>query len=453
LEIAMKKLLTFLLLALLLAACGPAQSTVLQASGQIEATQIAIAPELSGRVVDVQVAEGDSVKAGDPLLTLDDSLLQAQKRTLEAGLDAANANVDAAQSALDMAQLSYDQTLSAALAADRQTRITDWRTLPPDAFDQPVWYFTHAEQISAAQADVESAKAALDEAQANLTAVMQGNNNADFLEAEASLAAARATFLSAREVNSRSQALSDAKLTDSEKSDYNKLTDAATDTYDDARDALNRAQDTYDNLVGTQAAKEVTKARAKLSVAQERYYLAMDGLRAVQTGADSPEVVMAAQVIEQARTTLEAAKSSVKQAEAQLSQVETQIEKLMVSAPQDGVVLVRSVQPGEVAQAGMTVMTIAKLDTLKVTVYIPEDHYGEVKLGDSASLSTDSFPGETFTASVTRIADQAEYTPRNVQTKEERQTTVYAVELSVENPDGKLKPGMPVDVIFAPPSK
>jgi len=60
----------------------------------------------------------------------------------------------------------------------------------------------------------------------------------------------------------------------------------------------------------------------------------------------------------------------------------------------------------------------------------------------------DSFPGETFTAIVTRIADQAEYTPRNVQTREERQTTVYAVELSADNPGGKFKPGMPVDVTF-----
>ena len=281
----MKKIIILLLASLLLASCGPAQSTALQASGQIEATEIAVAPELSGRVVDVLVAEGDSVKAGDPLL-------QAQKGTLEAGLDAANANLAAAQSALDMAQLSYDQTLSAALAAVQQTRITDWRTLPPDAFDQPEWYFTQNEQISAAQADVESAKAALDDAQANLTAVIQGKDNATFLEAEANLATARATFLSAREVNSRSQGLSDVKLTDAEKSDYDKLTNAASDSYDDARDALNRAQDTYDTLLGTQAAKEVTKARAKLSVAQERYYLAMDGLRALQTGADSPEVVM-----------------------------------------------------------------------------------------------------------------------------------------------------------------
>ena len=98
-------------------------------------------------------------------------------------------------------------------------------------------------------------------------------------------------------------------------------------------------------------------------------------------------------------------------------------------------------------------LTVARLETLTVTVYISEDRYGEVSLGEAATLQVDSFPGESFAATVTRIADQAEYTPRNVQTKEERQTTVYAVELSVGNQDGRLKPGMPVDVTFSAPAR
>ncbi len=84
-----------------------------------------------------------------------------------------------------------------------------------------------------------------------------------------------------------------------------------------------------------------------------------------------------------------------------------------------------------------------------MTVFIPENRYGEVILGQQVVLKVDSFPGETFTARVTRISDQAEFTPQNVQTTEGCQTTVYAVELSVDNPDGKLKPGMPVDVDFS----
>ena len=89
-------------------------------------------------------------------------------------------------------------------------------------------------------------------------------------------------------------------------------------------------------------------------------------------------------------------------------------------------------------------------EKLSVTVYLPENRYGQISLGDKAILSVDSFPDDEFQASVVRIADQAEYTPRNVQTQEERQNTVYAIELSLDNPSGKLKPGMPADVIFQP---
>jgi len=433
----MKKLFTFLLLTLFLVGCGPANSTALQASGQIEATEIAVAPELSGRVVDVSVGEGDSVTVGDPLLNLDDSLLQAQKRTLKTGLDSANANIQAAQAALDMAQLQYDQTLSAALEAEKTARIAIWKESKPGEFDQPTWYFNRDERIKATQAEVEAAKANLETEQEKLASVEQQVTSAAFLDAESKLSEARITFENAKEVRDRTNGTNGAELRD-----------AADTAYDDAKIDLDDAQKDYDDALTTDDAKDVLEARARVYVAQERYDSAKDALRAFQTGADSPEVAIAAQAVDQAKANLEAAQTSVNQVQAQLSQIDTQMEKLVVYAPEDGVVLVRSVQPGEVAQAGMTVMTIAKLDKLTVTVYIPEDRYGEVSLGNTASLSVDSFPGETFSATVTRIADQAEYTPRNVQTKEERQTTVYAVELSVENPDGKLKPGMPVDVTF-----
>ena len=83
-----------------------------------------------------------------------------------------------------------------------------------------------------------------------------------------------------------------------------------------------------------------------------------------------------------------------------------------------------------------------------VTVYVPENQYGVISLGDRATVTADSFPGEKFDATVTRIADKAEYTPRNVQTQDDRSTTVYAIELVVADPDGQLSPGMPIDVKF-----
>jgi len=79
---------------------------------------------------------------------------------------------------------------------------------------------------------------------------------------------------------------------------------------------------------------------------------------------------------------------------------------------------------------------------------LPEDSYGSVKLSQAARVNVDSYPGVSFPAVVVQIADQAEFTPRNVQTAEGRRTTVYAIKLDVPNPDGKLKPGMPADVTF-----
>jgi len=138
----------------------------------------------------------------------------------------------------------------------------------------------------------------------------------------------------------------------------------------------------------------------------------------------------------------------VAQAEETLRTFDVQAEKLIVRAPQDGVVLVRNIEVGEVVGPGATVFVLGQLDTLQLTVYLPEDSYGHVKLGQTARVTVDSYPGVTFSAAVVRIADQAEFTPRNVQTVEGRRTTVYAIKLDVPNPDGKLKPGMPADVTF-----
>ncbi len=139
---------------------------------------------------------------------------------------------------------------------------------------------------------------------------------------------------------------------------------------------------------------------------------------------------------------------AISQAGVELQTIDLQLEDLISRAPVNGVVLTRSIQPGEVLVPGVTALTIGDLNQLTITVYVAEDRYGEIRLGDKAQVTVDSFPEEAFDAVVVRIADRAEFTPRNVQTEEDRRTTVYAVELMVEAPLGKLKPGMPADVVF-----
>ena len=176
-------------------------------------------------------------------------------------------------------------------------------------------------------------------------------------------------------------------------------------------------------------------------VAQQRYDAAYARLLLLQTGAESPAVISAAKSLNQAETTLTQAKAS-------LALIDTQIDKLIVTAPMDGVVLTRNVEPGEFVQPGSTAFVLGQLTDLTITVYIPEDRYGEIRLGQGAEVSVDSFPDQTFTASVVQIADKAEFTPRNVQTVEGRSSTVYAIKLSVTDPQGRLKIGMPADVAF-----
>jgi HlyD family secretion protein len=110
--------------------------------------------------------------------------------------------------------------------------------------------------------------------------------------------------------------------------------------------------------------------------------------------------------------------------------------------------MTRNAQPGSVFNAGATLLTLTRLDELTITVYVPEDRVGEVSLGQAAEVAVDSFPGVTFKATVIYISDQAEFTPRNVQTVAGRKNTVFAVKLTLKDTSGKLKPGMPADVTF-----
>jgi RND family efflux transporter MFP subunit len=152
--------------------------------------------------------------------------------------------------------------------------------------------------------------------------------------------------------------------------------------------------------------------------------------------------------VDTAHSRLKAADAALLQGQAELDLIDVQVKKLTVVSPIDGVVLNQIVEVGEVVQVGTPVMTVGRLSTLKITVYLPEDRYGEIMLGQEARVTVDSFPGQEFPATVVYIADQAEYTPRNVQTVEGRRNTVFAIELKIENADGKLKPGMPADVDF-----
>jgi len=408
----------------------------LTASGTVEAAQVSIAPELSGKVVEVLVDEGDSVAAGDILFRLDDSLLKAQRNLAAASLDTAKSAVSSAEAAVASARAQYTLTVNAALVEDAALRTTDWKLSEPTDYDQPSWYFGRAEQLSAFEAESQSAQDALTKAQDDLKFYEEKAASGGFLESEQRLNEARAAYQIAQEV------------LDSTNSADQELRDAAQTVFDDAKAELEDAQKEYDDALTTEGADDILQARAELRIAQERFDHAADRLRALQTGLNSPKVLAAQKAVEQAEAAVAQAQSAVNQAEANMAVIDAQMAKLSVTTLADGIVLTRSVEPGEVVNPGSVVLTLADLADLTLTVYVPEDRYGEVKLGQTVTVTVDSFAGQTFSATVIHIAGQAEFTPRNVQTVEGRKTTVFAIKLMLDDPEGKLKPGMPADVTF-----
>ncbi len=411
--------------------------SALTASGTIEAVEITLSPELSGKVAEVLVGEGDSVKAGDVLFRLDGRLLSAQRGVTAAGLDTARATASIASAALETARAQYELTLTAIHAEAAAARIAGWRAANPSGYTLPGWYFTREEEITAAQNAVETAKSARDAAQAKLDGLLP-KAHTGFVAAETRLINAKAAFLVAKDVLDRASLARDNA----------DLKSAAQEAYDSAKTELEDAQTAYDDLTDTDDAKNILTARAEFSVAQEGYDAARDRLTLLQTGDYSPRMAAAQAALHQAEAAASQAQIAVAQAEAQLALIDAQMGKLTVNAPADGVVLTRIIQPGEVVAPASSALTLVRLDSLTITVYIPEDRYGQISLGQAATVSVDSFPGGTFMATVTHISDKAEFTPRNVQTVEGRKSTVFAIRLKVEDPQGKLKPGMPADVTF-----
>ena len=139
------------------------------------------------------------------------------------------------------------------------------------------------------------------------------------------------------------------------------------------------------------------------------------------------------------------AEAAVREAEANVRRLETQVSELKVFAPLDATVLTKAVEDGEVVAAGKPLVLLGDLDHPWIKVYVTETEVGKVMLGAPARILVDSFPQQPFRGTVTWIADQAEFTPKNIQTKEERVNLVYAVKITIDNAQRKLKSGMTAD--------
>jgi HlyD family secretion protein len=154
------------------------------------------------------------------------------------------------------------------------------------------------------------------------------------------------------------------------------------------------------------------------------------------------------QAVERTRLEVDVQSAALKEARAELAEQQRYLDEMTVRAPTAGTVLVRTIERGEWVQPGTPLFTMVDLSQLYLKIYVPEPDIGKVVYDQSARVFVDAFPQRFFPARVSKIASEAEFTPKNVETREERVKLVFAVELALdENPGGVLKPGMPADAV------
>jgi HlyD family secretion protein len=193
--------------------------------------------------------------------------------------------------------------------------------------------------------------------------------------------------------------------------------------YDAAEKDHRRMADLLPTKTVTQ--KQYDDAYARFVAAEQSY-------RKVKTGLRPEEIATA--------------RGRWEQAAAQADLLKKKIQDCVVRAPIDATVTLRAVEPGELVGFGTNVFQLTSLDRVKLTIYLNETDIGRIRLGQAARVAIDAFAeGKTVQGSVVYISPSAEFTPKNVQTKEERTKLVFAVKIEIPNPDGALKPGLPAD--------
>jgi HlyD family secretion protein len=381
----------------------------IQASGSIEGNETTISAEIGGRVIEVSAFEGDSVQAGQLLVQLDGSELEAQRQQAQAAQAAAEAElarVMAAPQAASVARAKAQVAQAEAALAAARSALDDARVQREKPQDLDAQINNARSQLNSASAQVDLARANLKAAKTLQESLPEGTGS---------------------DQDKTRRAIYDQQVTAAEAAWH-----AAEAQRQGAQASLNQLVAIRSKPVALDAA--VHRAEGQAAQAEAALQVAQTVLAQVQAP-PQPEAVAVAQ-------------ARVEQAEGAVELVNATLDKLSLVGPVTGTVSAQTIHAGEVAEPGAPLLTIVDLEHVRLVIYVPAGRIGQVKLGQQAQVSTDSYPGRHFVGKVTHIDDEAEFTPKNVQTQEERVKMVFRVEIALDNPDGALKPGMPADAVL-----
>lgn len=431
---------------------------VVFASGTIEATEVDVSAKVSGRILKLLVDEGDTVQAGQVIALLDGKEIEAQVAQAQGAYEAAQARLaellrGAREEEIRQAQANLAQAQAAAEGARRSLETVQEM-------------FAKATELRAqlvnAQTAYEAAENAYKQAKAKLELVEAGTRSEQIEQARAAVEQAKAQALNARQDAERAESLYATGAISKQQ------LDAAIARRDSAQAALASAEAKLAEMLAgarkeereqaraaeAQARAQLEGARRNLQVIQELYTdrlptkqqleLARTQYRTALEGVAAARARLDLLLAGAREETVQAARAQVEQARGALESAKAMTEYLTIRAPVSGRVILKIAEQGELVTPGMPVVRLANLETVWLKVYVPEPNM-RVKLGDRAEVVVDAYPDKRFEGRVTEIADKPEFTPRNVQTKEERVKLVFGVKITLANPQGELKPGMPAD--------
>ncbi|MBM4048729.1 MAG: HlyD family efflux transporter periplasmic adaptor subunit [Planctomycetes bacterium] len=299
-----------------------------------------------------------------------------------------------------------------------------------------------------AKAELAEAEAAVRELSSTLEKLHRGSRQEEIDRAKAEVGRAQARLDMLR-AGARQQEL------DSAKAEYL----AAKSNREDAENELRRSEQLFKD--GTISVEAIDRARNRRENAAQTEAARKARWDLLQAGSRVEEVTMAQNDLAAAKANLAlaeqgprkediaVAQAAVEGAKARLRKAEEQMRETTVKSPIDGMVQSLDLYPGDLVSGGHPVARLLRKGTARVIVFVPENRMGHVRVGQTAEVRTDSFPDQKLVGRVRRISEEAEFTPRNVQTPEERAGLVFAVRVDIEDPAGILRAGMSADVVFA----
>ena len=355
-------------------------------SGNIEVTEARLSFKIPGRLIERLVDEGEEIKKGQLIARLDDT---------DQELAVAHAEANIAYAGAVLAELEAGSRL---------------------------------EDIQRVKAQVDQAKSVVLEQERGSRAQEIGDARAEVKRAKASLEGARSQLELAKSDHDRYSDLHKDKVISVREYDfYQRKYETALSAFTEAEARLKSAREKLSLRKEGPRREQIEQARASLRQAEATYALIKAGPRS--------------ETILQARAKVDVDEETLRQAQQQLAYTQ-------LFAPFGGVILSKAAEPGEYMNVGSPVVTVGDLDRVWLRAYVNETDLGRIKRDREIKVLTDTYPGKAYKGRISFISSEAEFTPKSVQTADERVKLMYRIKIELANPDRELKPGMPADAMI-----